>query len=235
MVNLEIDWSPGAAGEQSWAPIPALTTVSFQPTETILYPKDYDYTHPVILSFPNGQPGTVTIPATPLVLGVLLDQLPSSQIRTVEADDQLIVLLDTRRNVDSLRGEHVICFQNGLPIEYDRSKGIQSIKGKYGLGPLGDGISLKGGPIDPLCLSNPLHVKLVLADEGIRDEFVVEEVKVDVGGKLSHWKELAVGSVALFELPVLVDGNDLTSYHLEFLEVWRRWEWTGGIGEPRYL
>ncbi|KAK1856728.1 hypothetical protein CCHR01_00698 [Colletotrichum chrysophilum] len=188
-VYFEIDGPPGAACQERRAPVPAL----------------------VILSFANRQPRVVAVPAAPFVVGILLHQLPSAEVGAVKGDFKLIlttVLLQHGRDVDALRGEHVVRLEDGLAVQHDGGKGIQTVKGQHSLGTLRDGVrGGEGGPVQPLGLADPLDVELVLADEGVGDDAVVDEVEVDVCGELADGEQFGVLLVGLLEVPVLVDGR----------------------------
>lgn len=165
----------------------------------------------MILSFADRQPRVVAVPAAPFVVGILLHELPSAEVGAVKGDFKLIlttVLLQHGCNVDALGGEHVVRLENGLAVQHDGGKGIQTVKGQHGFGTLRDGVrGGEGGAVQPLGLADPLDVELVLADEGVGDDAVVDEVEVDVCRELADGEQFGVLLVGLLEVPVLVDGR----------------------------
>jgi hypothetical protein len=170
---------------------------------------EYMRTHPVVLRLPDSKSGDVAVPAPPLVVRVLLNELPSLQIGTVKRNDQLIlaVLFQSVCHLHSLGDEHVVRFENCLAVENNSSERVEAIKGQDRLCAI---VHLRAGKrclVDPDTLADPLDVKLILADEGVGDEFVVEQIQVDVGGELGDGEVRVVLFVGLFELPILVNGR----------------------------
>ena len=140
----------------------------------------------MVLRLTNGQPRVVSVPAAPFVVRVFLNQLPASEIGTVEGDDKFVLgfLPQDRGHVHPLGDEHVFCLEDSFAIEDDRGEGIEAVKGQDGFGSIGNSWGGKLGFIDPYFLADPLNVELVLADVRVWDDLVMEEVEVNVGREL---------------------------------------------------
>lgn len=61
--------------------------------------------------------------------------------------------------------------------------------------------------VDLLCFVYLLYIEFVFVNEGVGDDFVVDEVEVDVGWELGNGEEFGVFFVELFEFLVFVDGD----------------------------
>ena len=172
----------------------------------------------MILRLSHGQSRVIAVPAPPLVIRVLLNQLPPPQVRTIKVNDKLVILLQKRGNINTLRNEHVIRLQDSGAVELDSRKCVQAVKGQDSLlasilNRNAGSLEFEGGLVSPLGLADPLDVELVLADERVGDQTMVEEVEVDIGRELGDGEELAVFLVGLSELPVLVDGDHRAGRH----------------------
>src|SRR5882757_9711152 len=91
--------------------------------------------YPVILGFPDRESRSISIPASPVMVWILLDEGTSLQICAIKSDFQLIIplLLQIRRYIHPLRSEHVLCFQNFLAIENDSCIRVEAIESQNGL------------------------------------------------------------------------------------------------------
>jgi hypothetical protein len=58
-----------------------------------------------------------------------------------------------------------------------------------------------------------LHIQFILADKGIGNELVMQEIEMDVGRKLRDWPEVWLLDVCSAKLPVCIDGDDLARRH----------------------
>lgn len=177
-----------------------------------------DMTYPVVLRFPHRQPRDVAVPAAPLVLWVLLHELASPEIGAIEGNLELVRLavgLQLPRDIDPLGDEHVVRLKNDVAIEAHGGEGVETLKGQDGLRRGRAMGGAEGSAVGPGALADPLDVELVLADEGVGDDLVVDEVEVNVGGELGDGEVGGLRVVDLLELPALVKRRHRATRHLE--------------------
>jgi hypothetical protein len=146
---------------------------------------------------------------------ILLHQLAASQVGAVEIDNQLILSLrfEYLGNINSLRDEHIVRFEDLLPIQDHSRKRVQAVKGQDRLRATADLGAGEGSPVDPLRLSDPLDLVLVFANEWIGNQLVVQQVKMNIGRELADGKVFGILFIGLFEFPVLVDRKHLARCH----------------------
>lgn len=145
------------------------------------------------------------------MLMVLVNKLAAPQVRAVKRNFKLIigVGLQLARDIDSLRDKHVFRLENNFAVELHCRKGIQAIKSEDSLGALGHvGGRSKGGTVRPHGLADPLNLELIFPNEGVGDEFVVEEVEMHVCRELGDGEVLGGFFVDLLEVPPLGERNN---------------------------
>lgn len=141
----------------------------------------------MILRLAHSQPRDIAVPAAPLVLGILLNELTPPQVRAVERDLKLVILaftLELPRYINPLGDEHVVRLEHNITVDLDGGERVEAVKRDHGLGAGGNAGRGEGGAVGPGALADPLDVELVLADERVGNEAMVHEVEVDVGREL---------------------------------------------------
>ena len=174
----------------------------------------------MVLGLSCGEPRHVCIEANPFVLRVsVLDLSTLHQCRTkVNLQRVIFAVFEDFRDVNSVRNEHVVAFQNDLSIDFDSRERVKAVENKF----MNLTVSCRSDfwkfcSVGPAFIPNPFTFELVETEEGVwnanetgvsndhknlarfRSHIVRNQIKVYIGGYSLYWHPIV--QVGLLELP----------------------------------
>jgi hypothetical protein len=174
----------------------------------------------VVLSFSCSEPSHVCIEADPFVFGMGIFDLSTFQQCRTEVNLQCVAfaIFEVLRNVYPVRDEHIVAFQDSLPIDLDGRKRVKAIKNKLMNLAVSRGSNFwKYCPIRPTLVRDPFTFEFVKPKKGVRDSVVLDvsvnqgrtvwshlhvicdQIKMYIGGYSFYWHPVV--QVGLFEFP----------------------------------
>lgn len=151
----------------------------------------------VVLCLPGGQASSSPVEGEPVVLRKPFDFLFADALCVVEQNLQALgpeATLFSHQHILSqlhpVRHEHVVRSQDFSAVELDRRESIEALEHKYGMGEMRSEDmmllrDLERRLVQPGLFADPLHGFFVLREERIRDDSIVHEVQMDLGGQRS--------------------------------------------------
>jgi hypothetical protein len=130
---------------------------------------------PMVLSFSCSEPGHVCIEADPFVSGMGIFDLSTFQQCRTEVNLQCVVfaIFEVLRNVYPVRDEHIVAFQDSLPIDLDGRKRVKAIENKLmNLAVIRGSDFWEFRSVCPTLVRDPFTFEFVETKKGVRDAVV---------------------------------------------------------------